>query len=120
MDTVKVCNWSGLSLSNNVPLTRFREVGPPRQIEALSPTSGRETPCAEALSPRGGEVVWPPTAPPPRVLLLPLLACSHVGEDAQDGIADLVRLKHKLNILDIENCFGKNVKNQICKEQGHT
>jgi len=27
-----------------------------------------------------------------RLLLLPLLACCHVGEHAEDGVADLVRL----------------------------
>ena len=41
--------------------------------------------CTAADSPGGS-----------RLLLLPFLACCHVGEHTEDGVADLVRLKHEL------------------------
>ena len=101
MESVKHCNWSALSLSNNVPLGWFRrEIGRPRdRNEGPTRASRGEAPRTETLGPRWEVVAplvdcWPPTATPPdcRVLLLPLLACSHVGEDTEDGVADLVRL----------------------------
>ena len=113
MDSVKCCNWSALSLSHNVPLSWLREVGgPPRRSEApTGSSSGGETSRTETLGPRGDVVdpLWPPAAPPPdrRVLLLPLLPRCHVGEDTEDGVADLVCLRSIIWLLveDLENYF---------------
>ena len=104
MDSVNGWNWSALGLSHNVPRAWFREVWPPRQRSEAPATrsSGRETTGTETLSSRGrGEVVvdvCTATDSPggSRLLLLPLLAGCHVGEHAEDGVADLVRLKHDL------------------------
>ena len=105
MDSVNGWNWSALGLSHNVPRAWFREVWPPRQRSEApaARSSGRETTGTETLSSRGGggevvvDVCTASNSPGgSRLLLLPFLAGCHVGEHAEDGVADLVRLKHEL------------------------